>query len=47
MPAAPDIIAPPRMIQVQDISYSIGGRAIFDATAPLLPGFVSPPAFAF
>lgn len=25
----------------------LSGRAIFDATAPLLPGFVSPPAFAF
>ena len=24
-----------------------GGRAIFDATAPLLPGFVKPPEFAF
>jgi protein-L-isoaspartate(D-aspartate) O-methyltransferase len=25
----------------------IGGRAIFDATAAVLPGFVQPPAFAF
>jgi len=24
-----------------------GGRPIFDATAPVLPGFVKPPAFAF
>ena len=24
-----------------------GGRAIFDAAAPLLPGFVKPPQFAF
>jgi protein-L-isoaspartate(D-aspartate) O-methyltransferase len=24
-----------------------GGRAIFDATAPVLPGFVKPPEFAF
>jgi protein-L-isoaspartate(D-aspartate) O-methyltransferase len=24
-----------------------GGRTIFDAAAPLLPGFVKPPEFAF
>jgi hypothetical protein len=25
----------------------MGGRAIFDAAAPLLPGFAKPPVFAF
>jgi protein-L-isoaspartate(D-aspartate) O-methyltransferase len=25
----------------------VGGRAVFDAAAPVLPGFVKPPAFAF
>jgi hypothetical protein len=25
----------------------IGGRAVFDAAAHVLPGFVRPPAFAF
>ena len=25
----------------------VGGRAIFDAAAAVLPGFVKPPAFAF
>jgi protein-L-isoaspartate(D-aspartate) O-methyltransferase len=28
-------------------SHDTGGRAIFDAAAPLLPGFVKPPQFAF
>jgi protein-L-isoaspartate(D-aspartate) O-methyltransferase len=27
--------------------HDFGGRAIFDAAAPLLPGFVKPPHFAF
>jgi protein-L-isoaspartate(D-aspartate) O-methyltransferase len=25
----------------------VGGRAVFDAAAPVLPGFIKPPAFAF
>jgi hypothetical protein len=29
------------------IGHELSGRAVFDAAAPLLPGFVNPPEFVF
>jgi protein-L-isoaspartate(D-aspartate) O-methyltransferase len=36
-----------RAMLYQSVAGDISGRAIFDAQAPLLPGFARPPAFVF
>ncbi len=40
--------APPgRAMLYRSVAGDVSGRPIFDAVAPLLPGFAAPPAFVF
>jgi hypothetical protein len=36
-----------RAMLFRSVGGEVGGRPLFDATAPLLPGFWQAPAFAF